>query len=376
MKKKSCAAALIVMMTACTSSPADQAVTSPATQNAVSSGPVSSESGTSESVETTSTTEPTTTTTEPTTTTTEPPEPLPLGSFGISVPDGRASRVFEVEQSLGANFDLIRWFARWDTPIPNPELDELVRTGHAIHISVRPRTDSGRDILWADLATAQPGDDLYTKMESIIDNVASIGPNVYFTFNHEPETQDSKSNGSATEFIGAWRQFYDILRDRTGPLTDPSDPNQIAAIYTVGNSGFEDGRAEEFYPGDEYVDVIGADMYNWYTCQGSDREWVQLTELLEPGVAFARSRNKPLAIPEFGSAVDPADPEAKGEWMRQAAVALNSPELADLVLFSAWFDVTAPGGAWPNCVWDHDSSFETFQGFSELVRASTKSGQP
>jgi beta-mannanase len=269
---------------------------------------------------------------------------------------------------------MIRWFARWDTPIPNPELDELVRTRHAINISVRPRTDTGENILWADLASALPGDDLYRQMEVIIDNVASIGPNVYFTFNHEAETRDSAPNGTAQEFVGAWRVFYEILRDRTGPLTDPSDPNQIAAVYTVGNSGFFDGRAEEFYPGDDYVDVVGADIYNWYTCQGSDREWLQLDELLSPGLAFARARDKPLAIPEFGSAEDPADPNRKGEWMRQAAATLNSPELTDDLLFSAWFDVTAPGGAWPNCVWNHDSSFETFLGFEELLGATAKNG--
>ncbi len=299
-----------------------------------------------------------------------------MGSFGIAVPEGRASRVFEVEQSLGNQFDLVRWFARWDTPIPNAELDELVRSGHAIHISVRPRTDNGTDILWADIAAARPGDDLYSQLETMIDNVASIGPNVYFTFNHEAETRDSESNGTAAEFVEAWRVVYQILRERTGPMTDPSDPNQIAAIYTVGNSGFTDGRAEAFYPGDEYVDVVGADIYNWYTCQGSERDWIQFDELLQPGLAFARARNKPLAIPEFGSAEDPENPNAKGDWMRNAAATLNSPEIASEILFSAWFDVTAPGGAWPNCVWDHDSSFETFEGFNDLLGATTKSGQP
>ena len=361
MKKRTCAAALIILASACSTPPQDQ----------------DSSSATPTSVDTTlttvtTTTELTTTTTEPTTTTTEPPEPLALGAFGVAVPQGKASRVFEVEQSLDEQFDLVRWFARWDTPIPNPDLDELVRTRHAIHFSIRPRTDAGLDILWSDIAAAQPGDPLYAQMETIIDNVASIGPNVYFTFNHEAETSDSASNGTAAEFVGAWRVFYQILRDRTGPLTDPSDPDQIAAVYTVGNSGFSDGRAEEFYPGDEYVDVVGIDVYNWYTCQGTEREWVQLDELLQPGVAFARAKNKPMAIPEFGSAEDPADPNAKAEWMRQAAVTLSSPEYADDLLFAAWFDVTAPGGAWPDCVWDHDSSFESFQGFEDLFTATTK----
>ncbi len=36
--------------------------------------------------------------------------------------------------------------------------------------------------------------------------------------------------------------------------------------------------------------------------------------------------------------------------------ALAAPEIAEQVLFVSWFDVTAPGGTFPNCVWDHDTS--------------------
>jgi hypothetical protein len=352
------AAALIILLSACTSN----------------AGTDTAETVTESTVgETTSTQAPSTTATEPpTTTTTAPPEPLAKGSFGIAVYQGRADTVAEIEASVGRELDIVRWFARWDTPIPNAELTELSRTGHAIHLSVRPRTESGATVPWIDLARATPGTYLYEAMERLVDNAAAIGPNVYLTLNHEAETADSSRNGSAEEFIGAWRVFYGILRDRTGPLTDPSDPDQIAAVYTVGNSAFSDGRAGEFYPGDEFVDVVGIDVYNWHTCQGTERPWVQLEQLVQPGLAFARARNKPVAIPEFGSVEDPNDRFAKAEWMRNAGTTLGSLRRSDGLLFAAWFDVTGAGGAWIDCVWDHDSSAETLEGFTDLVGATSK----
>jgi beta-mannanase len=172
--------------------------------------------------------------------------------------------------------------------------------------------------------------------------------------------------------VAAWRVFYQILRERTGPLTDSSDPTQIAAVFTVGNSAFSNGKAEEFYPGDDFVDIIGIDVYNWHWCQGSERQWLELDELLVPGLAFARARNKPIAIPEFGSVEDPANPAAKAQWMRNAATTLTELEVTDDLAFAAWFDVTGAGGAWPECVWDHDSSPESLSGFADLVSATSK----
>lgn len=364
MIRKLGAAALMILGSACGSGVSQQSVPTTQSQN------------TSTSVTLAPSTLPPTTTTASTATTatTEPPKPLPFGSFGMAVFEGRAATVQSIESRVGAKFDIVRWFARWDTPIPNADLAELARTKHAIHLSVRPRTRDGRNILWRDIADSKPGSRLYADLERLIDNAMAVGPNLYLTFNHEAETTDSSPNGDAEDFIDAWRLFYKILRERSGPLTDPSAPNEIAAVYTVGNSAFSDGRAEEFYPGDEFVDVVGVDVYNWYLCQGSERSWLQLDELLAPGVAFARAHGKPFAIPEFGSTEHPEDPSAKAEWMRNAAVTLNSPEFADELLFSAWFDVTGAGGAWPNCIWDHDYSPETFEGFRDLADRATKSG--
>jgi hypothetical protein len=132
---------------------------------------------------------------------------------------------------------------------------------------------------------------------------------------------------------------------------------------------FSDGRAEQWYPGDDVVDVIGADPYNWYTCQGTTRPWVPFADLIAAPLAFARSHTKPLALPEFGSVEDPARPGRKAQWILDATAVLTDESVAPDLEFVSWFNVTAPGGTYPDCIWDYDTSPESADAFRAMVRS-------
>ena len=47
--------------------------------------------------------------------------------------------------------------------------------------------------------------------------------------------------------------------------------------------------------------------------------------------------------------------------------ALLGPSMVDVVEFAIWFDVTAPGGTWPDCVWDYDTSPASRDAFAQLM---------
>ncbi len=281
--------------------------------------------------------------------------------IGIAVPGGRASEVRDVEVVTGSTFDLIRTFARWTDDFPNEDTQALIDANRRLHVSIRPVAADGEVVPWADLATAQPGDARYDELVDWIDRVVALGPGTYFTINHEPETADSRANGSSEDFVAMWRRTVELLRERGG--------DEIRTVWTMTNGAFSDGRAAEWYPGDDVVDVVGADVYNWHTCQGTNRPWVELDVLMGPALDFAASHAKPLAMPELASVEDREDPERKAVWIRNATQALLTPSLADRVEFAIWFDVTAPGGTWPNCIWDHDSSPASLEAFTDFTAA-------
>lgn len=303
----------------------------------------------------------TTTTTVPVATTLVPP-PGPL--VGIAVAEARFETVDEIERRVDERFHLIRVFLRWEDDLGDTDVARFQSGGRAIHLSVRPTRADGAIIAWADIARASEGSALYREMVAWADGIVALGPDARFTFNHEPETRESTPNGDALDYRAAWRRMAELIRERGG--------EDIDMVWTVGAEALSEPEGSSYYPGDDVVDVIGADLYNWFTCQGTDRPWVSFEKLVQPAVQFAAERNKPLALPEFASAADPADVGRRAGWMDAAVDVMTEWNPADRsgveLDFVAWFDVTAPGGTNPGCQWNHQTDGETERAFARLVR--------
>jgi hypothetical protein len=69
-------------------------------------------------------------------------------------------------------------------------------------------------------------------------------------------------------------------------------------------------RAVDWYPGEAYLDYIGADAYNWYNCRpGTSNPWNSLEQLVNPMRLFAQGKAiKGILVPEWASTEDPAQP--------------------------------------------------------------------
>lgn len=277
--------------------------------------------------------------------------------FGLAVPRSDPDRLLEVETLAGAEVGVVRVFTRWDTRFPTASHQRLLDDGRVIHLSVRARTDAGVVISWADIAAAEPGSAIHDRLVEWAEAIAPYSSQIYFTFNHEPETRDSAANGTAEEYVAAWRRVVEIVRANGG--------EDIKTVVVLGRGAYADGSIGQWYPGDDTVDVVGVDPYNWYDCQGGERPWRMPSELITPALDFAMARDKPLAIPEIASTEDPLDPGRKPEWIRALGDALESPDLAGHIEFVAWFSVV--DSSWPDCDWVYDSSLESADALAELV---------
>ena len=164
---------------------------------------------------------------------------------------------------------------------------------------------------WRSIASAKPGSAIYNNMVRWANTIKSRGGNVLVAYSHEPEISSKKWMGSSTDFKAAYAKFVNIFRGQG--TTNVKFVLQLTAwSYRSGSS--DPGNVAKWYPGDAYVDVLGADAYNWYTCGAGRGKWVELNTLVDPVLRFAKAHNKMIALPEWGATANPR----RQQWMSNA----------------------------------------------------------
>jgi hypothetical protein len=285
------------------------------------------------------------------------PAPKVWGIGGINDRSG----VEALETKVGRSFAAVRVFLLWDATFPTSYHTWLATTGRTPLISVRAQRADGSLVYWQAIADAQPGSTLYGQLARWADRIKAYGVPVYFTFNHEPEAKDSLSNGTATSFIAAWRKVITVFRGR--------GVTNATYLWIMTENSFRlpssDRRyAPKWYPGDAYVDALGTDIYNDYTCRTtSDSPWYPLTTEIEKFRQFGAAHpDKQLWLSEWASTEDPADLTRKGKWIAEVREALKDPLYAQIrgLLYFHRYRVGTP------CTWYVDSSLASLSAFTAM----------
>jgi Glycosyl hydrolase family 26 len=168
--------------------------------------------------------------------------------------------------------------------------------------------------------------------------------------------------GSPQLYIQAWRHTYQLFQS--------VGATNVQWVWCPTSVGFVTGKAERFYPGESYVNWIGADGYNWAPTRPGDR-WRSFSEIFSGFYQWAAHQDKPLLVAEFGT--DEGGPGAKASWFRQAGQQLQQdfPRIKAVVYFNSqhknfglMFD------------WKIDSSPSSLAAFRALVNEPYFSARP
>jgi hypothetical protein len=145
------------------------------------------------------------------------------------------------------------------------------------------------------------------------------------------------------KFIAAWRRMHGIFA--------AEGATNVVWVWTPNAAGFKDARkytggkppAPFFYPGDEYVDWIASDGYNWGVSKRNQGDrWRFVHEIFDEFMVFARQHPKPIMIGEYGAQEQPSDPEAKPHWFRVAHDTFQAkPRTPECPWCGAFSDVAA-----------------------------------
>lgn len=289
------------------------------------------------------------------------PDGMKFGAFtGPRTGETDQSAVLRGEATAGRKFDVVREFLRWDDDFPDSFHTWLRDTDRTMLLSVRSRRANGETILWSSITSAQPGSALYTDIERWADRIRDYGVPIYFTFNHEPESGASSTNGDASQFIAAWRKIHGIFQTR-GVTNAKFMWIMTDYAFWVGSQARNHGPY--WYPGDGYLDAMGIDAYNWYQCrEGINTAWKSLEQIIRPFRDFGAAHpDEELWLTEWASTEDPAVAGRKAQFYADAQALFKRPDYAQFHGIS-YFDTRGQGA----CQWYPDSSSSAAAAFRTM----------
>lgn len=177
-----------------------------------------------------------------------------------------------------------------------------------------------------------------TQLQSFIkgpDNILGTSDDrrVYIRLGHEmngnfyPWSAKQGVN-SPRDYIAMWQKVYSILNQNF-------TKDQVQWIWSVNNVDVGAFTAEEYYPGDSYVDWLGIDGYN-FGLSGGAMIWQTPQVVFDNMLARLRaiSPTKPVAVNEIGSTTNNLGTVAKNNWISDAYDHLDSQN----VKLISWFN--------------------------------------
>jgi hypothetical protein len=222
-----------------------------------------------------------------------------------------SSRIDDAEAQLGTHLTFSREYLSWGDP---------VRLKTSNHIPVLSITMEG--MAWSAVASGAQ-DATIIRHATAVKAMPCI---VYLSLQHEPENKGLPS----ADYVAAWRHYITVFRAQ-------NVSNVRWTLILMANSFGRNAVAADFYPGDDMIDVVGVDGYNWLGTGASGNADRSFSSIFAGWRTFCQAHNKPGMITEFAAAQ--ANPN-RAAWIADATRVL-----------AAWPDVIAA------CWWNSGTQF-------------------
>jgi hypothetical protein len=133
--------------------------------------------------------------------------------------------------------------------------------------------------------------------------------------------------GTPQQFIAAWDHVVALFR--------AARASNVEFVWCPTAFGFTTGRAQPFFPGDDEVDWICADGYNWGTAHPTS-VWRSFPQVFADFFTWAQGHAAvPIVLGEWASVEDPDVPGRKAMWINNARLKVEQryPQIGALVYF-------------------------------------------
>ena len=265
-------------------------------------------------------------------------------STGLSTAE-REPRFNFLEQQAGREFDIGHVFHSWGQAIP--------RTDDLIHLN------EGRILMisWNGTDTIQIQNgvhDDWIRQQALA--VRELEQPVMLRWLWEMDgARRIGTVHSGPDFVAAWNHIRAIF-DEVGATNAEFVWCPNAFLFWNG------GDPSPWYPGDDNVDWLCADGYNWGNSVNAN-DWMSFTEIFEDFHAWAAPRGLPIVIAETGSNEAVDDPNGRADWLRDIPRSLRNdlPEIDAVVYFDKDFRFQGH----PD--WRLDTTQQAFDAWNEIA---------
>lgn len=221
----------------------------------------------------------------------------------------RFQAILDFERNIGRELDIVNTYRTWDEPFPRTADNSVLNSKRILMLSwngidTKLITSGAEDQVIAERARA----------------IKATGRPIFLRWQWEMDRPNLKHriHGPAA-FIAAWRHVREIFRQ--------NQVNNVAWVWCPTSKGFVGkDHAAAYYPGDDQVDWLCADVY-----PELGYEYRDLSESAAAFLGWAKAHPKPIMIGEFG--VPRSYGPRRPEWLRNAAQALQKPQIKAVVYF-------------------------------------------
>ena len=254
-----------------------------------------------------------------------------------------------MESRIGRSLAVSRVYSLWDDSQPVYAVSSNLAAGRLPLLSIRPQLRDGTKIPWASIAAGTYDSDIIRQA----DQLKAIGKPILLAFHHEPNL--ATGYGTAADFRAAYQHYVTVVRGE--------DATNVAfAVVLTPNA-----TPADWYPGDAYVDWVGADVYNFGACTASRPAWTSLADLAQKFYTWASATGKPIVFAEWGVPEDPSAPDRRADWINDAATTLSGwPDVRAVI----YFDEQG------SCDWRLTGSDSAVQAFAALGHLPLANGRP
>ena len=272
-----------------------------------------------------------------------------FGSYvGPRGSESREDALRRVESQIGRTFKIDHWYYLWDSPFPTNQDRATVDRGRIPFLNWKAQRTNGQVVTWSSIASGAEDAAILARADAI----KAFGAPIYLSFHHEPE-DDLGTWGQPNDFAAAFRRIVTVFRNR--------GVTNVAFVWTMMNWTFlpQSGRdPNAYYPGNDFVDFVGVDGYQWYPDRPGD-VWRSFREIFQIPNDWSVAHGKPWMIVEYGVLEDPAIPGRKAQWFRDAlATAKTWPALKGFIYFDVYKLYN----------WVTDTSASSMQAYGEIGR--------
>ncbi|MDO3636664.1 glycoside hydrolase family 26 protein [Mycolicibacterium arseniciresistens] len=240
-----------------------------------------------------------------------------------------AQELAEVGDAVGKTPEFVLWYEDFASPPPVAKIDAVIDRAAQPVITWEPRLWHGEsaDPVAAILPKIKSGcyDDY---LREWAEGLAGARGEVLLRFAHEFNGTwypwSAGAGTSAEEYVLAWRHVHHLFSERGAA--------NVRWVWAPDAGPVGEDSLTRWYPGDECVDVLGIDGYNWGTTLPGSR-WTGPTEIFGHGLAELRRLcdTKPILVTEVGCAEAGGD---KAEWIGELVhMMAGEPQVTGFIWF-------------------------------------------